>query len=143
MDAGSLSVLSRLAAMGAYSLLQYVGQSVPWSADGKVAARGRILALAEEERTAASQLVRTLQKKRSPIRMMGGFPSHFTSGNFVSIDYLLPKLIAEHEKEVAEVEGLMPKIADEEALRLATAYLDMKRRHLQDLRECANHGLHG
>jgi len=37
MDAGSLSLLYRLASMGAYSLLQYVGQSYPWSAEKSLA----------------------------------------------------------------------------------------------------------
>jgi hypothetical protein len=137
MDAGSLSLLYRLASMGAYSLLQYVGQSYPWSGDKSLLMRTKILAMAGEERDSAAQLVRILQKKHVPLRVKGGFPSHYTSGNFVSIDYLLPKLIAEHVKEVAEIERELPKVADEEARVLAQAYLDMKRGHLQALQESA------
>jgi hypothetical protein len=133
MDAGSLSLLYRLASMGAYSLLQYVGQSFPWSGDKSLLMRTQILTMAGEERDSAAQLVRILQKKHVPLRVKGGFPSHYTSGNFVSIDYLLPKLIAEHVKEVAEIERELPKVADEEARILAQAYLDMKRGHLQTL----------
>jgi hypothetical protein len=134
MDAGSLSLLHRLASMGAYSLLQYVGQSFPWSGDKSLLMRTHILTMAGEERDAAARLVRILQKKHVLLRVKGGFPSHYTSGNFVSIDYLLPKLIAEHEKEVAEIERALPKADDEEARALAQGYLDMKRRHLDALR---------
>jgi hypothetical protein len=137
MDAGSLSLLYRLASMGAYSLLQYVGQSVPWSGEKSLGLRTQILTMAGEERDSAATLVRILQKKHVPLRLKGGFPSHYTSGNFVSIDYLLPKLIVEHEKEVAEIERELPKVADEEARVLAQAYLDMKRGHLQALKESA------
>jgi hypothetical protein len=139
MDAGSLSLLHRLASMGAYSLLQYVGQSFPWSGDKSLLMRTQILTMAGEERDSAARLVRILQKKHVPLRVKGGFPSHYTSGNFVSIDYLLPKLIAEHEKEVAEIERELPKVADEEALALAQSYLDMKRGHLQALKQCVHH----
>jgi len=94
--------------------------------------------MADEERESAAELVRIMQKKRLGLRVMpGGFPSHYTSGNFVSIDYLLPKLIAEHVKEVAQIERELSKVADEEAGKLAQTYLDMKRRHLQALKESA------
>jgi hypothetical protein len=139
MDAGSLSLLYRLASMGAYSLLQYVGQSFPWSAEKSQGLRAQILTMAREERESAAQLMRVLQKKHVPMRVKGGFPSHYTSGNFVAIDYLLPKLIAEHEKEVAEIERELPKVADEEAHTLAQTYLDMKRGHLRTLKEGVHH----
>ena len=41
MDAGSLSLFCRLISMGAYSLLQYVSESFPWSVAASVASRRR------------------------------------------------------------------------------------------------------
>ena len=56
----------------------------------------------------------------------------FTTMNFVTLEYLLPKLVAEHEKEIAQIAAQASQL-DDEAGRIAQAYLDMKRRHLQTL----------
>ena len=135
MDAGSLRLLHRLIVMGSRSLLQYASESVPWSAQASKPALAHILTIAQEERDAATKLMRFLQKKRLRLLPLGSYPSHFTTGNFVSVDYLLPKLIAEHEKETAEIETLVSLAEDEEMRTVGQNYLDMKRRHLQSLKD--------
>ena len=140
MDAGSLTLLYRLVTLGSHSLLQYVSESVPWSAAKSAGALAQIMTMAREEREAAARLMRILQKKHLSPRDHGAYPSHYTTMNFVAIDYLLPKLIADNEKEVAEIEARLPQAIDEEAHALTQAYLDMKRRHLQALKEVVHHG---
>lgn len=133
MDAGSFTLLSRLIAMGSGSLLQYVSESFPWSADPAHAAVNGVLAIAREERDEVTRFTRVLQKKHLRLPPMGSYPSHFTTINFCSLEYILPKLIAEHQKEIAEIETRLHEAGDEEVLALAAGYLDMKRRHLQTL----------
>jgi hypothetical protein len=135
MDAGSLTLIHRLIAMGSSSLLQYVSESFPWSADPAHAALARVLTIAHSEHDAVTRLTRLLQKKYLPVPALGSYPSHFTTMNFVSLEYLLPKLIAEHAKETAEIEAKLQLTDDEEIRKLAHAYLDMKRGHLQTLKE--------
>lgn len=137
MDAGSLNLFTRLIAMGSSSLLQYVSESFPWSADPTHAAVRQVLSIAQEERDEVTRFTRIMQKKHQPIPKLGAYPSHFTTINFCSIDYLLPKLIAEHEKEIADIEARLHRADDEDIRKLAVGYLDMKRRHLQTLKDLA------
>jgi tRNA isopentenyl-2-thiomethyl-A-37 hydroxylase MiaE len=138
MDAASLSLIERLISMGTSSLLQYVCESQPWTDENSQALRAKVIAMAQEERDAAARFTRFLQKKHIRIRASASFPSHFTTINFVSIEYLLPKLKAEHEREIAEVETRLRPFEDGEIRTLAQGYLDMKRRHFQTLRELAS-----
>lgn len=135
MDGADLALLHRLVAMGSRSLLQYVCQAFPWSADKHGQAVAKVQEIAAEERDATARLTRHLQKKRLRLPPTESFPSHFTTINFVSIDYLLPKLITEHANEVAELEVRLPKVESEEVRDLAQHYLDRKRRDLQALKD--------
>jgi hypothetical protein len=137
MDAGSLTLFSRLISMGSSSLLQYVSESFPWSADPAHAAFDSVAAMAREERDEVVSFTRYLQKKHLRLPPMGAYPSHFTTNNFVSLDYLLPKLMAEHEREISEIDSMLPHSRDDDIRKLALAYRDMKRRHLQALQELA------
>lgn len=137
MDAGSLTLLHRLVSMGARSLLQYVCQSSPWSADGSDPALARVQAIAAVERDATARLTRHLQKKHLRLAPIESYPSHFTTLNFVTLDYLLPKLIGEHAKEIAEIEGRLRDVQDEEIRTLAEAYVARKQRDLETLKEIA------
>ena len=137
MDAGSLTLFSRLISMGSSSLLQYVSESFPWSADPAHAAFDAVLVIAREERDEVVRFTRLLQKRHLRLPPMGAYPSHFTTINFVSLVYLLPKLIAEHEKEIAEIDNMLPQTGDDDLRELALAYRNMKHRHLQTLQVLA------
>lgn len=135
MDAGSQQLLARLIALGTSSLLQYASESSPWSARQSRGAFERLLTLAHEEREKATHFTRWLQKKHVRLPALGSFPSHFTTMNFVTVDHLVPKLIAEADQEIAEIERILSPLDDEEARALVQGYLDMKRRHLEALQE--------
>src|SRR5262249_29010476 len=88
MDAGSFTLISRLSAMGSGSFLQYVSQSFPWSADPAHAAVKSIREIAQEEHDEVRRFMRILQKKHLRLPPMGSYPSHFTTINFCSLDFL-------------------------------------------------------
>ena len=137
MDIGGVRFLGRLIWMGSSSLLQYVSEAFPWSADPLHAAYDRLRKIAAEEREDVVALTRWIQKQRVRVPPLGAYPSHFTTINFCSLDYLLPKLVAEHEKEIAEITTRLAACDDEDIRKLAQHYLDMKRDHLQALKELA------
>lgn len=135
MDAASLVPLQRLIAIGRHSLLQYVSESSPFTTTDTREAFTQILALAEEERDAVSKLTRWLQKKHLRLIIGGSYPAHFTQLNFITIDYLVPRLIEDDARHQAEIERTLTAVTDEEVRTLIQAYLEMKRRHLHTLQD--------
>ncbi len=135
MDARGYAVIARIVSMGSASLLQYVIDSAPWSAATSALALQKIGEIAHEERDRIASFLRVLQKQHLRRPALGAYPSHFTTTNFVSIDYLVPRLITEHEREVAELETHLRNFEDEAIRPLAAGYLDLKRAHLQTLKD--------
>jgi hypothetical protein len=134
MDAGSRASFRRLIALGASSLLQYASESSPWSLGGSHDTLDKVRVLAAEDRAEIARFTRWLQKKHERVPLLYSYPSHFTTMNFVSLDYLLPKLLDENARQLVAIEGLLNAMDDEEARALTAGYLDMKKRHLETLR---------
>ena len=135
MDLAGVRFLGRLIWMGSSSLLQYASESFPWSADPVQAALDRLRKIAAEERDEVIGLTRWIQKQHLHVPPLGAYPSHFTTINFCALDYLLPKLVTEHEKEIAEITTRLAACDDEAIRKLAQRYLDMKRDHLRALKD--------
>ena len=135
MDAAAIALLFRLITLGTRSLLQYVSESSPWSAEKGHAAAEAIVSMARAERDEVARLTRILQKKRVRMPAAASYPSHFTTMNYVTVDYLTPKLIAEHEMEIAEIERQLHEVDADEIRGLVESHLAMKRRHLDALRQ--------
>ena len=130
-----VSLLQRLIAMGRHSLLQYVAESCPWLSDQTRGEFADVLALAAEEQAAIGKLIRCLQKKHVRPLLLGSYPAHFTLMNFVTVDFLVPKLIEENAAQVAEIEKCLALATGEETHAAIQLYLDLKGRHLQTLTE--------
>ena len=133
MNAANLRLIHRLIEMGSTSLLQYVSEAVPWSADSAHVAIDQVCAIAREERAEVVRLTRQLQKRHLDLPKMGSFPSQFTTINYVTIDYLLPRLIAEGQRDIAELQGRLHLAVDDEVRGWMQGYLARKERHLQAL----------
>jgi len=133
MDAASFSLLSRLIEMGSCSLLQYTCELAPYTPPKLQAVRVKVFAMADEERAEVARFTRFLQKQHMRLKTPASYPSHFTTMNFCSLDFLLPKLRVEHAKEIAEIESRLPGAAHPDVSKMAGAYLEMKRRHLSEL----------
>ena len=57
--------------------------------------------------------------------------------NFVSLDYLLPRLAADGRRAIAALERDRAALADAEAKAAGPQFLDLKRRHLKTLEALA------
>jgi rubrerythrin len=135
MDANSLIALQSLIPMGGRSLLQYVSESNPWTTSKTQDALAHVQELAQEEITAVDKLIRFLRKKHVRPTVLGSYPSYFTTLNFMNLEYLMPKLIAENQLQIGVLEKRLAATSDDEAHGILQVYLAMKRRHLQTLQE--------
>ena len=137
MDAHSLALLRRLIAMAGRSLLQYVSESSPWTTPASQEAFTQIIALAQEERDAVSKWMRYMQKHHQPRVVLGSYPVYFTTMNYITVDHLLPLLIAENTHNLSELDRILVQESDEEVRTMIQAYREMKQRHLQTLKALA------
>ena len=135
MDAGSLALLHRLIALEGRSLLQYVSDSSPWTSGKTQGALKEIFILAKEEQEAVSKLMGYLQKIHVRRMVLDSYPASYTMMNFVTVDFLLPRLIADNEIQVAEIERRLASVADEKIRSMIQGHLDMKGRHLQTFKD--------
>lgn len=119
------------------SLLQYVSDSFPWVREGTDEALNRLQQVIREERDAVTALSRFLIRRRHTPPYLGPYPMAFTTINFVSLDYLLPHLVEQQRRAIAELEKDRQALADAEAKAEVDKVLQMKRQHLEALQALA------
>ncbi len=136
MDANSLSQLVQVILKDGRSYLQYLSEAFPWATAQKQPALATLLVLAKEEGEAVTNIARYLQKQRLNPPRFGAYPSVYTNDNFVSLDYVLPILLRETKARVAHLEAAS-HVANDDARKLLTGYLELKRRQLASLAEIA------
>jgi hypothetical protein len=133
MDAALAARLQDLVKSEGRSLLQYVSESFPWTAAHDEQARTAVLGFARAEAEALARLVRHLQKIHVGVPHLGPYPMSFTTVNFVSLGYLLPRLAQEQKTHIAQVERLCNALPDGETKNLVGELLILKKQHLSQL----------
>jgi hypothetical protein len=121
------------------SFLHYVADSFPWATSNENDALGMLQKMIEEEREATAGLGRFLYRQRQTLPYLGAYPSHFTTLNYVALDYLLPKLVEEERVEIAGLERDLKELVDSEARTEIDNLLSIKRQHLQAIETFAGH----
>jgi hypothetical protein len=115
------------------SMLRYVGEAFPWTANGGDAALERVGEIVAEDRAATEALGRFLFRRRIPPSFSGAYPSGFTTMNFVALGYLLPRLVDTQRKAVADLESDAAAVTDVDAKMELEKLLAVKRMHLTEL----------
>lgn len=138
IDAVAEELIQRQIARDGRSLLQYVGESAPYTPARSEQAHVRIAELAREEQEAIGRLIRFLQRHHVSPPVLGAFPSHFTTINFVALDFLLPALLKEQKFAVTDLEHSLAALPESETRHLLWGYLEMKRRHLNAFEEMSS-----
>jgi len=115
------------------SLLRYVGEAFPWTVAAGDAARRRVAEIVAEDRGATEALGRFLFRRRIPPSFSGAYPSGFTTMNFLSLEYLLPRLVDTQRKALAELESDAAAVTDIDAKTELEKLLAVKRLHLTEL----------
>lgn len=115
------------------SLLQYVGDSSPWTAAEDGADLGKLRQLIAEEKETLADLAGLLRRHRVPTPYLGPYPEPFMTLNYLSLDRLLPLLLTHQRAAVAELDATIARCSDGEAHAALLRLLERKRRHLAEL----------
>ena len=133
MDAASLAVLTDLYLREGRSLLLYLRDAFPWTTPEHRPVLAVIEELAREEDKALGNVVRFLVRRHVMPPPLGVYPEPYTDLNFLSLDRLLPALIADQKERVRHLEATVPLVPDETARDLVRSFLEMKLRHVLKL----------
>jgi hypothetical protein len=122
------SVLQEIVRRRMRSLIQYVSDSVPWPNSDSEAAEAEFQKLAGEEQAAVAPIFQLLAcEGKAPY--IGSYASNFTSINFVTMAYILPLLLSEQPKAIAQLERDEIKLSDPKAREPLQRLLSVMRRH--------------
>ena len=133
LDTQTQALLQEVFRREGQSFLLYIHDAFPWTASEGEPALERLQRLIESERGAVTALGRYLLRQRVPLPFLGSFPMNFTSFNFQSLAYLVPKLIDAEKRLLADLERDLTRVPDVGARAELTKLADLKRRHLQEL----------
>jgi hypothetical protein len=115
------------------SLLQYISEAFPWIAAGTDETLTKLQQLTRAERDTVTAVGRFLARQRRTVPFLGAFPMTFFSMNFVSLDYLLPRLVETERQALALLEGDRSVLRDAAAVAEVDQTLAQKRQHLHIL----------
>src|SRR5271165_6937469 len=104
MDPRTQALLQQAFRRESLSMLRYVGEAYPWVGVGDGAALKRLRDVEAEDRAATTGLGRFLFRRHISPSFTGSFPSGFMTINFLSLDHLLPRLVADQRRAVADLE---------------------------------------
>jgi len=135
-DASEL--LNRLVVRIYRGLLQYSVDCWPWTDSEESAEKRAVERMAQAQRREVGRLVDTLTG-RGLVVDFGNYPDD-SDLHYVSLDYLLGKLIADEEAIVAELLAAQSEASrDTDASRLVADLLKLEKEHASQLRELAKH----
>jgi len=135
-DASEL--LNRLLVRIYRGLLQYSVDCWPWTDAEESAEKRGLERMAEVQRREVGRLVDTLTG-RGLVVDFGNYPDD-SDLHYVSLDYLLGKLVADEEAIVLELQAAQSEAShDTVASRLVADLLKLEKEHVSELRELAKH----
>jgi hypothetical protein len=133
IDARTRTLLQQTFRRESLSMLRYIGEAFPWTVAAGHPALERVAEIVAEDRAATEALGRFLFRRRIPPSFSGAYPSGFTTMNFLSLEYLLPRLVDTQRKAVADLECDVAAVTDADAKVELEKLLAVKRFHLQEL----------
>jgi hypothetical protein len=134
-DSRGFQVLQQIAQREMKSLMEYMVGAFPWTTAERSAALERVQSIVQEERDALARLTRYLFRHRIAPPHPGGYPTDFTTLNFVDLAYLTPLLIQEEQKSIAQIASELSSIKDEEGRQIVEEMLAVKKKHLEQLQQ--------
>jgi hypothetical protein len=135
IDAPTRETLYAILCRESLSMLCYVGEAYPWTTARGHYALDRLQKIVRTEREAVVALGRFLARKHVPLPYIGSFPHSFTTINFLSLEYLIPKLIETEKQSIADLEKDLPSVHHGDAKAEVEKLLTLKREHLRQMEE--------
>jgi len=136
MNPETAQALKRIFARETTSLLQYLREAWPWTSAGEQDTVERLKQIIAEEQQAARGIADFLARRRISVEP-GRLPEEFTATNYLALDHLLPRLVANEQSAIAELEQDLGRLTEPEAQAVVRPILDLKRGHLRQLERLA------
>ncbi len=133
MNPQNAALVQEIVRRESLSMLSYVGDAFPWTTSRGEAALVRLQQLVHAHRATVGELGRFLVRKRTPVGYIGSYPTSFTTINFLSLDYILPRLAADEARGIADLERDLTVLSDADFQAPVKKLLQTKRDHLQAL----------
>ena len=118
-------------------MLQYVGESWPWTRFDAGTERETIGRLVARQQEQVARLTSLLSIRRWTIDF-GTYPTDYTDLHFVALDYLLAQLIESGRAFAVELEQTAATLQDEQAAALVNVILVDEREIVSQLQQLAN-----
>ena len=133
MQSPRLQFVHTLIRKEARGLLQYIGESYPWAAADRKEALQTLLQIAKHEARQIEQLIRMCIKAKLGNPALGAYPQSFMCINFMDLDFLLPLLVEDQKKRIADLEWSLLS-APTEFQGLIRDLISAKTKHLDKMR---------
>jgi hypothetical protein len=138
MDPQTQTLLQEILRRESRSVLMYVAEAYPWTSSTRTKALTALQHLIAAEREAVAFFGRFLVRHRVPLPFLPSYPAHFTTINFLALDFILPRLIEHERQSIAELESDLAAVKSPEARAEVEKLLAIKRKHLPQLEELAS-----
>lgn len=133
-DQASLQILSGLFNQVRYSLLQYIGESWPWTGKAEQARHDAFIGLVRRQQFSAERLASLLVERRAVVPG-SNYPKDCSELHFVTLDFARKRLIENASVVVAGLKAATSKLADDaEALRLVEQLASDEEQTLESLK---------
>jgi hypothetical protein len=133
IDSETQELLQEIVRRESRSVLTYVGEAFPWTNSRGGDGLARLQKILCEENRALEALGQFLTRRRMAVSFLGPYPTSFTTINFLSLEHLVPRLVAYQKSSIAQLERDLARLADPEAKAQVEKLLEVKRRQLPQL----------
>jgi hypothetical protein len=137
IDARTQALLQDIVRRAGRSMLQYVGESYPWVGNGEETFLAKLREVVDDEERYTEDLVRFLRRSHVPLPYLGSYAEWFTNLNYLSLDYLLPKLVDYQKQAIAVLERDLGLVTQPKVKAELEKLLSANRRHLEALEQMA------
>ncbi len=131
--ANTIDLLNELLTIEYRSLPTYLADADPWRREGDDRGASTLQDIVSDQLAMSARIVELLQDldgAPSP----GGYPMDFTDTHFLSLDFLLHRLIERQLQDISAIETIVPRFgADRAARELAEETLGAEKAHLEAL----------
>lgn len=141
IDAATRAVLNAILRRESLSLLAYVGDAYPWTTTAGGPGLIMLNKLVRQEVNAISSLGRFLVRQKVAPGFIGSYPASFTSFNFVALGFLVPRLLDESQRNIAQIQADLSKIPQGPARLEVERLLGVKKMTLAGLESLASSAL--